>query len=82
MLSTIALQNIWLIIEQLEGTEVLLLSDVELIHLIQKQLATEMILTDAEIRSSYEYIQSRILLIRDLAEVRSTNIKQNIAILV
>ncbi len=70
VLSRLALQKIWLIINSVEKTEISYLDDSEVIEYMQKKLAREIILTDREIHSTDNYIQSRLPLIRDLAEIR------------
>ncbi|MGL5940986.1 MAG: hypothetical protein ACRC2S_11425 [Waterburya sp.] len=77
MLNSSTLRRIWLIVEQtqtrilLEQTRILLeLSDSELVSRIQTQLETQVFLTASELNAAHHYIQSKVTLIRDLAECR------------
>lgn len=69
MLSKLIIQKTWLIIERLKGEEVAKLNNVELIKEMQEQLNEDSKLTNLEIKEISTYIQSRIPLIRDLAEI-------------
>jgi hypothetical protein len=70
MLSSSTLRRIWLIIEQTQTRIILELSDSELVRRIQAQLETQVFLTASELNAVHYYIQSRVPLIRDLAECR------------
>ncbi len=66
--SGLTLRQIWLSIERIQTDSLLELSDLELMRQIQEQLEEQKVLTSAELKFAHVYIQSRILLIRDLAE--------------
>ncbi|GAB4547704.1 MAG: hypothetical protein Tsb0014_42400 [Pleurocapsa sp.] len=78
MLSKSVLQQVWLVIEKIKTEEIYYLSDSDLIEGIHNQLVTETSLTKEEIIATYQYIQSRIPLIRDLAEVRANQVQSRL----
>ncbi len=71
MLNSIALRQLWLIIEQTQTQTLLELSTLELSKKLQKQLEQQSCLSASELNAVESYIQSRIPLIRDSAESRA-----------
>lgn len=65
-----SLRQFWSIVEQIQGSVLLELSARELITTLQAQWEKEYSWCEAEIKLVQNYIQVKMPLIRDLAEVR------------
>ncbi len=63
-------QQIWQIIEQTQTYHLLELNDSELLEQVSQQLETNLRLNADELNLARNYIQSKISLIRDLADSR------------
>ncbi|MGD1921300.1 MAG: hypothetical protein ACFCAD_21860 [Pleurocapsa sp.] len=74
MLDSLKLELLWLIIEQEETVISSKMSDAEIIKYTLEQLKAQMLLSNSELIDIYIYVQSRIPLIRDIAEVQSVKI--------
>lgn len=74
MLDSLKLELLWLIIEQEETVISSKMSDTEIIKYTLEQLKAQMLLSNSELIDIYIYVQSRIPLIRDIAEVQSVKI--------
>ncbi|MEM8723365.1 MAG: hypothetical protein AAGE84_29450 [Cyanobacteria bacterium P01_G01_bin.39] len=72
ILSKVILQHIWRIIHSIDNTEIANLDDAAVVNYIKNKLTRETTVTELESCYTNEYIQSRLSLIRDLAEVRSS----------
>ena len=70
MLNSSTVRQIWRIIENAHVGILLELSDSELVRWVQHQLETEVFIPDSELHAAQNYIQSRVPLIRDLADTR------------
>ena len=70
MLSNSTLRHIWQIVEKAQARLLLEFTDSELVRWIQIQLESQIFVSDWEINAACNYIQTRIPLIRDLAESR------------
>ena len=68
MVDSLTLRQIWLSIVGIQTNSLLELSDLELMRQIQDKLEQQNVLTAGELKFAQTYIQSRILLIRELAE--------------
>ncbi|MDJ0897898.1 MAG: hypothetical protein QNJ55_03730 [Xenococcus sp. MO_188.B8] len=68
MVDSLTLRQIWLSIVGIQTNSLLELSDLELTRQIQDKLEQQNVLTAGELKFAQTYIQSRILLIRELAE--------------
>ena len=68
MVDSLTLRQIWLSIVGIQTKSLLELSDLELTRQIQDKLEQQNVLTAGELKFAQTYIQSRILLIRELAE--------------
>ena len=68
IISGLTLRQIWLAIERIQTNSLLELSNLELMRQVQEKLEQQNVLNSAELKFAQNYIQSRILLIRDLAE--------------
>ncbi len=70
MVNSKTLRHIWLILEQTQAQRILELSDSDLLVRVQKQLEAQIFLSDSELNNANIYINSRLPLIRDLAQSR------------
>ncbi|MDJ0596091.1 MAG: hypothetical protein QNJ72_39940 [Pleurocapsa sp. MO_226.B13] len=70
ILSYSTVQQIWQIIEQTQTYHLLELNDSELLEQVSQQLETNLRLNADELNLARNYIQSKISLIRDLADSR------------
>ncbi len=73
MLDALKLRVVWLIIEQRQGDILPGSSDSEIIQQILEQLQEQILLSTSELSDTQIYIQSRIPVIRDLAEIQFVN---------
>ncbi len=64
------LRRIWTLVEATQVSELLHLSDAELVQQLLLRLDEGIPLTNSEIEMVSEYVQNRITLIRDLANSR------------
>ncbi len=64
------LRRIWTLVEATQTSELLHLTDAELVQQLLLHLDEGIPLTDSEIEMISEYVQNRITLIRDLANSR------------
>ncbi len=64
------LRRIWTLVEATQTSELLHLSDAELVQQLLLRLDEGIPLTNSEIEVISEYVQNRITLIRDLANSR------------
>nr|WP_228014281.1 hypothetical protein [Fortiea sp. LEGE XX443] len=65
------LRQLWSVVEQTQSSTLLGLSDTDLVKLLLGQIESNKVLNHEETCSLTDYIYSRILLIRDLAQSRS-----------
>lgn len=66
------LRQLWSLVENTQATTLISLDDASLVQWLIVQLKTNISLTGKETDRAMDYIQSRISLIRDLAEERLT----------
>lgn len=64
------LRQLWILVEQIQATTLLKLSDAELVTRLLQQLGQEHPFSQEEETFWNRYISSKTLLIRDLAEAR------------
>ncbi|MFM7427147.1 MAG: hypothetical protein ACKO7W_19470 [Elainella sp.] len=69
-ISASMLRLAWAVVEEAPPSDLLNLSDTMLIKLLLHQIAQKVLLTGEEVCALYDYLSSRVLLIRDMAEVR------------
>ena len=69
-MNSLTLRQFWSMVEQTQASVLLELSDRELIIRLQEQFEQHHYFGTADINLLGEYIQSKLSLIRDLAEVR------------
>lgn len=60
----------WAVVEEIQSCELLELPDTALVRLILQQVARKILLNGEEVRVLHEYISTKLLLIRDMAESR------------
>ncbi|BAY18921.1 hypothetical protein NIES2109_55350 [Nostoc sp. HK-01] len=65
------LRQLWVVVEQTQSSTLLGLSDKDLVKLLLGQIESNKVLDSEETLSLTDYIYSRTLLIRDLAQARS-----------
>ncbi|WP_422730892.1 hypothetical protein [Nostoc cycadae] len=65
------LRQLWAVVEQTQSSTLLGLSDKDLVKLLLGQIESNKVLDSEETLSLTDYIYSRTLLIRDLAQARS-----------
>lgn len=65
------LRQFWAVVEQTQSSTLLGLSDPDLVNLLLRQIESNKVLNYEETCSLTNYILSRTLLIRDLAQARS-----------
>lgn len=68
MLKSSTLRQIWLVLDQAQIHLLLERSDSELSRWIQEKLEAEIFIPESELKATHHYIQSRVPLIRALAE--------------
>ena len=68
MLKPSTLRQIWLVLDQAQIHLLLERSDAELSRWIQEQLEAQIFIPESELKATHHYIQSRVPLIRALAE--------------
>ncbi|MEM8673453.1 MAG: hypothetical protein AAGF83_06225 [Cyanobacteria bacterium P01_G01_bin.67] len=73
MLDSFKLNLVWIIIEQAQTFITPELSDLEIVQYILDQIKAQIFLSTAETSETHSYIESRIPLIRDLAEIQHIN---------
>ncbi len=66
------LRRIWTLVEATQTSELLHLSDAELVQQLLLRLDEGIPLTNSQIETVSEYVHNRITLIRDLANSRQT----------
>ncbi|MCC5641034.1 hypothetical protein LC593_35445 [Nostoc sp. CHAB 5844] len=64
------LRQLWAVVEQTQSSTLLGLSDPDLVKLLLGQIESNKVLNYEETRSLTDYILTRTLLIRDLAQAR------------
>lgn len=69
-MNSLTLRQFWSMVEQTQANVLLELSDRDLMAKLQEQFEQHKYVGDVDIRLLREYIQTKIPLIRDLAEVR------------
>lgn len=67
---SLVLRLIWAVVEETNSDELLALTDAALVRLLLQKVARRILLTGEEVWVLYEYISSRITLIRDMAGSR------------
>lgn len=65
------LRQLWAVVEQTQSSTLLGLSDTDLVKLLLGQIESNKVLNYEETCSLTDYIRSRTVLIRDLAQARS-----------
>ncbi len=70
VINSSTLRRVWMLVEATQTSELLHLSDTELVQQLLLRLDEGIPLTDSEIAVVSEYVQNRITLIRDLAKSR------------
>lgn len=70
MLNSFKLNLIWKIIEQTLTFITPELSDSEIVHLIIEKITERLYLSTSELYDTYFYLESRVSLFRDLAEIQ------------
>lgn len=71
LLNPLVLRLTWATVETLPTAELLVMTDLALIKLIMHQVTRQFLLNGEELCLLYDYISSRLLLIRDMVESRS-----------
>lgn len=69
-MNSLTLRRIWTLVEATQTSELLHLTDAELVQQLLFRLDEGIPLTNSEIEMVSEYVQNRITLIRDLANSR------------
>ena len=69
-MNSTSLRQFWSMVEQIQASILLELSEGELSTKLQEQWEQEYYYAETEIRAVQDYIQAKMSLIRDLAEVR------------
>ena len=69
-INTSMLRLTWSVIEDTPSSDLLTLPDTALIKLILQQIASKILLNGEEVCDLYNYISSRTVLIRNIAEFR------------
>ncbi|MBU7585002.1 MAG: hypothetical protein KAF91_19195 [Nostoc sp. TH1S01] len=67
------LRQLWAVVEQTQSSTLLGLNDKDLVKLLLGQIQSNKVLDNEETLSLTDYIYSRTLLIRDLAQARSAS---------
>lgn len=67
---TSTLRLLWNVVEETQTRDLLKLSDLELVQQLVSQLHSKKMLSRDEINCVNEYLRSKILLIRELAQMR------------
>lgn len=70
MLDSLKLRAVWLILEHHKAQIIPELNDSEVVQHILEQIQQQIFLSTSELAYTQVYVQSRISLIRDLAEVQ------------
>jgi hypothetical protein len=65
------LRLVWDVVEETQLTDLLTLPDTALIKLLLQRISRKVLLSGEEVCALYEYISSRIRLIRDIADSRA-----------
>jgi len=76
MLNSLKLKLVWLIIEEEKENISLQTSDAEIIQQIVDRLKVQILLSASEQFDLYLYVQSRVPLIRDLAEIQAVKLSE------
>jgi len=69
-IDTSLLRLTWLVIEESQSPNLLALTDTGLVRLLLQRISKQILLSGDEVCLLYDYISSRISLIRDMAESR------------
>lgn len=69
-MTPLMLRNLWSVVEMTQSHILLRLDDASLVQCLMKQLATQKMMNRDEANILSDYIQSRVALIRDLAQDR------------
>ncbi|MDX2232839.1 MAG: hypothetical protein NW220_24625 [Leptolyngbyaceae cyanobacterium bins.349] len=72
MLNTSLLRLTWSVIEDAQTTDLLALTDTGLVRLLLQKISSRSLLSGEEICCLYDYISSKSMLIRDMAQSRFT----------
>lgn len=67
---TSTLRLLWMVVEETQTRDLLKLSDLELVQQLISQLHSKKMLSRDETHCVNEYLRSKILLIRELAQMR------------
>lgn len=70
LLETSLLRLTWSVIEEAQSPNLLSLTDTGLVRLLLQRISRRILLNGDEVCSLYDYISSKITLIRDMAESR------------
>lgn len=70
LISASMLRLTWAVVEEAPPKDLLYLSDTMLVKLLLHQIAQKVLLTGEEVCALYDYLGSKVLLIRDMAESR------------
>ncbi len=70
IISTTMLRLIWAVVEEAPPNDLLHLSDTMLVKLLLHQIAQKILLSGDEVCFLYDYLGSKVFLIRDMAESR------------
>jgi hypothetical protein len=70
LISTSMLRLTWTIVEEASPRDLLTLSDTMLVKLLIQHVAQKILLTGEEVCNLYDYLGSKVPLIRDIAESR------------
>ena len=70
MIEPSLLRLLWAVIEDVPSQDLLSLSDTALLAMLLREVSRRVLLRGEEVCGLYEYISSRLLLIRDIADYR------------
>ncbi|EKQ70535.1 hypothetical protein OsccyDRAFT_0829 [Leptolyngbyaceae cyanobacterium JSC-12] len=68
MLDSSMIRLTWAVIEETQSTNLLSLTDTGLVRLLLQRISKRILLTGDEVCELYDYISSRTMLIRDIAD--------------
>lgn len=70
LLNVSTLRLTWAVIEEISAEDLLNLNDAMLVRLITQNIANKIMLNSDDVRSLCHYLNSKLLLIRDMAALR------------
>jgi len=70
MLDSSMIRLTWAVIEEAQSTNLLSLTDTGLVRLLLQRISKRILLNGDEVCALYDYISSRTMLIRDMADSR------------